>query len=39
MGRLDGKVAFVSGGANGMGATEVRLMAAEGAKVAFGDRG
>ena len=38
MGRLDGKVGFVSGGANGMGATEVRLMAAEGAKVAFGDR-
>ena len=35
--RLEGKVAFISGGARGMGAAEVRLFAAEGASVAFGD--
>ena len=35
--RLEGKVAFISGGARGMGAAEVRLFAAEGAAVAFGD--
>lgn len=35
--RLEGKVAFVSGGARGMGAAEVRLFAQEGARVAFGD--
>ena len=35
--RLAGKVAFISGGARGMGAAEVRLFAAEGASVAFGD--
>ena len=35
--RLAGKVAFISGGARGMGAAEVRLFAAEGARVAFGD--
>lgn len=37
MGRLDGKVAIVSGGARGQGEAEVRLFAAEGAKVVFGD--
>ena len=37
MGRLDDKVAIVSGGARGQGAAEVRLFAQEGAKVVFGD--
>jgi 3alpha(or 20beta)-hydroxysteroid dehydrogenase len=36
-GRLAGKVALVSGGARGMGAAHVRALAAEGAKVVFGD--
>ena len=35
--RLTGKVALISGGARGMGASHVRTMAAEGAKVVFGD--
>ena len=35
--RLEGKVAFISGGARGMGAAEVRVFCAEGASVAFGD--
>lgn len=37
MGRMDGKVAIISGGARGMGAEEVNLFAKEGAKVVFGD--
>ena len=35
--RLEGKVAFISGGARGMGAAEVRLFSSEGALVGFGD--
>ena len=35
--RLAGKVALVSGGARGMGASHVRMLVAEGAKVVFGD--
>ena len=36
-GRLTGKVALVSGGARGMGASHARTMVAEGAKVVLGD--
>jgi 3alpha(or 20beta)-hydroxysteroid dehydrogenase len=36
-GRLAGKVALVSGGARGMGASHVRTMVGEGARVVFGD--
>ncbi len=35
--RLAGKVALISGGARGMGASHVRTLVAEGAKVVFGD--
>ena len=38
MGKLDGKIAIVSGGATGMGGAASRLFAAEGAKVAIIDR-
>jgi 3alpha(or 20beta)-hydroxysteroid dehydrogenase len=37
MGLLDGKVAVITGGASGQGAAEVRLFAAEGARVVIGD--
>ena len=35
--RVQGKVAFVSGGARGLGAADVLLLSQEGAAVAFGD--
>jgi len=37
MGRLDGKVAIITGGARGMGAAHVRRFVGEGAKVVFTD--
>jgi 3alpha(or 20beta)-hydroxysteroid dehydrogenase len=37
MGRVDGKVAVISGGSRGMGAADARLLVAEGASVVIGD--
>ena len=37
MSRLDGKIAFISGAARGIGAETARLMVAAGARVAIGD--
>jgi 3alpha(or 20beta)-hydroxysteroid dehydrogenase len=37
MGRVDGKVAVISGGARGMGASHARALVAEGASVVAGD--
>ena len=37
MGRLDGKVALISGAAKGMGAVEARMFAKEGASLVIGD--
>jgi 3alpha(or 20beta)-hydroxysteroid dehydrogenase len=37
VGRLDGKVALITGGARGMGESHVRRFVAEGASVVFGD--
>jgi 3alpha(or 20beta)-hydroxysteroid dehydrogenase len=37
MGKLEGRIAVITGGARGMGAATARLMAAEGAKVVIAD--
>jgi NAD(P)-dependent dehydrogenase (short-subunit alcohol dehydrogenase family) len=37
MGKLDGKVALISGGARGQGAVEAKTFVREGARVVFGD--
>ena len=39
MGKLDGKVALISGGARGQGAAEAETFVREGARVVFGDVG
>jgi len=38
MGRCDGKVALVTGGASGIGAACARMLAAQGARVMIADR-
>jgi 3alpha(or 20beta)-hydroxysteroid dehydrogenase len=37
VGRVDGKVAIITGGARGMGASHARMLVEEGAKVVIGD--
>jgi 3alpha(or 20beta)-hydroxysteroid dehydrogenase len=37
MGRVDGKVVLISGGAQGMGAAHAELLVSEGARVFIGD--
>jgi len=37
MGRVDNKVALITGGARGMGAADARMLVSEGAKVVIGD--
>ena len=37
MGRVDGKVALISGGARNIGGASARMLVAEGAKVVIGD--